>query len=154
MQARSGRIVVMWGHLALLAFVAGVVLFYWLHVRAVSLRPTNLLMIQPASILALVLVALVVPQCFRRAAEGEVVEREQVDGLGQVFLLMASFVTFALLLEWAGFDVATFGFMVVGLFICGERNWLLNLGFSAFFTALLVWGYGAITPFPFPLRIL
>lgn len=154
MQAKSGRLVVMWGHLALLAFVAGIVVFYWLHVRSVSLRPTNLLMIQPASILALVLVGLVVPQCFRRVAEGEQVEGESVEGLGRIFLLMASFVAFALLLEMAGFDVATFVFMVVGLYICGERNWLLNIGFSAFFTALLVWGYGAITPFPFPLSVL
>lgn len=154
MSERSGRMVVMWGHLALLAFIIGVVIWYWLSVRAVSLRPTNLLMIEPASIFALIMAALVVPQCFRRVAEGEDDAGESLNGLGRVAALMAAFVAFALSLELAGFDVATFAFLVVALFICGERNWLLNLGFSAAFTVFIVWGYGSITPFPFPLTIL
>jgi hypothetical protein len=154
MSERSGRLVIMWGHLALLAAVAGVVVWYWLKVRGVSLRPTNLLMIEPASIFALIMAALVVPQCFRRVPAGEPVRGESLDGLGRAFALMAAFVAFALSLETAGFDVATFVFMVVALFICGERNWLLNIGFSAVFTGVVVWGYGAITPFPFPLTVL
>lgn len=154
MSAKAGRIVIMWGHLALLAVIVGLVIFYWLDTRSVSLRPTNLLMIQPAAIFALVMAALVVPQCFRRVPEGEDADPESLSSLGRVFILMASFVAFAVSLERVGFDVGTFVFMVVALFICGERNWLLNLGFSAVFTVFIVWGYGAITPFPFPLTLL
>jgi hypothetical protein len=154
MTTKSGRIVVMWGHLALVVFIIGVVIFYWTSARAVSLRPTNLLLIQPASILALILAALVLPQCFHRVAGERKVAQESLTDLGRVFLLMAVFVTFALSMEFVGFDVATFAFMVIGLAVCGERNWLINLGFSAAFTALLIYGYGAITPFPFPLLVL
>jgi hypothetical protein len=154
MSAKPGRLVIYWGHLALIAGIAGLVIYYWLDVRSVSLRPTNLLMIQPGALFALLMAALVVPQCFHRVPEGEEPERESLGTLGRVFALMAAFVAFALSLEHVGFDIGTFVFMAVGLFICGERNWLLNLGFSAAFTVFIVWGYGAITPFPFPLTLL
>lgn len=154
MSARPGRLVVMWGHLALVAVIVAVILYYWLDVRSVSLRPTNLLMIEPGAIFALLMAALVLPQCFRRIPEGEVEEGESLGALGSVFALMATFVAFAVSLEQVGFDIGTFAFMVIALFVCGERNWLLNIGFSAAFTLFIVWGYGAITPFPFPLTLL
>lgn len=154
MASKPGRIVVMWGHLALLAVIAAVVIYYWMDTRAVSMRTVNLLLVQPASIFALLLILGILPQCFRRLGEGEEIEKESLSDLGRVFALMAAFITFALSMQRVGFDVATFAFMVVGLFLCGERNWFLNIGFSAVFTALLIWGYGAIIPFPFPLTIL
>jgi len=154
MAPKPGRIVIMWGHLALLAVISGVVIAYWMDSRGASLRTINLILVQPAAILALVLVAFVLPQCFRRVEADEELERESVTDLGRVFLLMGVFITFALSMTYVGFDIATFAFMVIGLFLCGERNWLLNIGFSAAFTTLLIWGYGAIIPFPFPLTVL
>jgi hypothetical protein len=154
MSAKPGRLIVMWGHLALVAAIVGVILYYWLDVRSVSLRPTNLLMIEPGAIFALLMAALVLPQCFRRVPEGAEDAPEDLGALGRVFALMGTFIAFVLSLEKVGFDIATFAFMVIALFICGERNWLLNLGFSAAFTLFIVWGYGAITPFPFPLTLL
>lgn len=154
MPARPGRLVIYWGHLALLALIVVVVIAYWIDVRGVSLRPTNLLMIEPAAAFALLMAALVVPQCFRRLPDDTAQEAEPLGALGRVLALMAAFVAFALSLERVGFDIGTFGFMVIALFICGERNWMLNIGFSAAFTVFIVWGYGAITPFPFPLTLL
>ncbi len=154
MESKPGRIVVMWGHLALLAVITVVVVYYWMDTRAVSMQTVNLLLVQPASIFALLLVLCILPQCFRRVSEGEEIEKESLSELGRVFALMAVFITFALSMQYVGFDVATFAFMVIGLFLCGERNWFLNIGFSAVFTSLLIWGYGAIIPFPFPLTIL
>ena len=151
----EGRRVVLWGHLLLLAVIGGTVLAYLLDARATSLRINNLLLVQPASILALILVVLVVPQCFRRVSpEAEAQPAESLTDLGKVAALSAAFGAFVLALEPVGFDVATFAFMVVALFICGERRWWLNLGFSAVFTILLIYGYGAIIPFPFPLTVL
>jgi hypothetical protein len=152
MQRGEGRLVVMWGHLALLALIGGVVIAYLLDARATSLRANNLLLVQPASILALILVALVVPQCFRRVAPDA--PAETLGDLGKVAALAAAFGAFAISLEIVGFDVATFAFMVIGLYICGERRWWLNLAFSIVFTVLLIYGYGAIIPFPFMLTVL
>jgi hypothetical protein len=155
MQRGEGRLVVMWGHLALLALIGGVVIAYLLDARATSLRANNLLLVQPASILALILAALVVPQCFRRVApDAPDAPTETLGDLGKVAALAAAFGAFAISLEIVGFDVATFAFMVIGLYICGERRWWLNLAFSIVFTVLLIYGYGAIIPFPFMLTVL
>lgn len=154
MSTKPRRIVVMWGHLALLAVIATVVIAYWMDTRAVSLRTVNLLLVQPASIFALLLILCIIPQCFRRVDDEEVIEKESLSELGLVFTLMAVFIAYALSMEYLGFDLATFIFMMIGLFLCGERNWYMIVGFSAIFTTLLIWGYGSIIPFPFPLTIL
>lgn len=155
MRNAQGRIVVMWGHLALLAVIVGIVAAYLLDARATSLRINNLLLVQPASILALVLAGLVLPQCFRRiAADAPPEPRESLGDLGKVAALAAAFGAFAVGLEIVGFDIATFLFTIAGLFICGERRWLVAVGFSAAFTILLIYGYGAIIPFPFKLLVL
>ena len=56
------------GHLALLAVICIAVIAYLLDARATSLKPNNLLLVQPAALLALVLIAMVIPQCFRRVS--------------------------------------------------------------------------------------
>lgn len=151
----KGRLTIMWGHLALLAVIVGVVVAYLLDARATSLRVNNLLLVQPAAILALILAAFVVPQCFRRIdPEAERAPEESLGDLARVGALAAAFGAFAVGLEYIGFDVATFVFTAAGLFICGERRWWLNLGFSAVFTVLLIYGYGSIIPFPFKLLVL
>lgn len=156
MNTNQGRLVILWGHLALLAVIAAVVVAYLIDARAVSLKINNLLLVQPASVLALLLVALVVPQCFRRLSpeEAAVEHGESLSDLGKIGALAACFGAFAATLELVGFDVATFLFLVAALFICGERRWWLNLVFSAAFTLVVIYGYGALTPFPFPLTVL
>ena len=144
------------GHLALLAVICIAVIAYLLDARATSLKPNNLLLVQPAALLALVLIAMVIPQCFRRATPDTQTNKpkETWGDLAKVGALIAAFISLALMLDVVGFDLATFWFMVVALFLCGERNWLLKLGYSAVFTVLLIYGYGAIIPFPFPLTVL
>ena len=155
MQNAQGRLVIMWGHLALLAVIVTVVVAYLIDARAVSTRINNLLLVQPAAILALILAACVLPQCFRRVApEADTGPRESLTDLGKVAALAAAFGAFAVGLEIVGFDVATFLFTAAGLFICGERRWLVNIAFSAIFTVLLIYGYGSIIPFPFKLVVL
>ena len=155
MSINSGRSVV-WGHLILLTVIVGVVVAYLFDARGVSLRTNNLLLVQPAAILALVLAAFVLPGIFPRAEASEQSETsgETWGDLLRVFILIAALAGLAFLLEVVGFDIATFAFMVIGLAVCGERRWWVNLLFSALFTVFLIYGYGTITPFPFPLTIL
>lgn len=155
MNSKPGRTVV-WGHLILLTVIVSVVVAYLLDARSVSLRTNNLLLVQPASILALVLAAFVLPGIFPRAeASDETATNGETRGdLVRVFILIAALAGLAFSLEVVGFDIATFTFMVVGLAVCGERRWWVNLLFSALFTMFLIYGYGTITPFPFPLTIL
>lgn len=147
---------VVWGHLALLAVIVATIIAYLLDARAVSTRTTNLLLVQPLSILALILAAVVLPGVFVRPDSDETKEREgetRAD-LGRYVALIAALGFLAFSLEAIGFDIATFVFMLIAMAICGERRWLVNLAFSAVFTVLLIYGYGTITPFPFPLTIL
>jgi hypothetical protein len=143
---------VQWGHLALLLLIAGGVVAFLLDARATSLRINNLLLVQPAALIALVLAAIVLPQCFVRRRETD--ETESAADLARVAALAACFGLLAFGMEFVGFDVATFLFMAVGLWLCGERRWWVVLLFSAVFTTLLIWGYGALIPFPFPLLVL
>lgn len=167
--SNGGEIAVDWGHLALLALIAGVVVAYLVDARAVSLDLNNILMLQPAAVIALVLIALVVPQCFRRlrkvpqpslsGSEADT-EARTVETMGErevlvrTGILAATFAAFAASLEAVGFDVACWGFMVVGLYVCGERRWWVIGLFATIFTALLVGGYRMLIPFPFPLTVM
>jgi len=155
MSTKPGRKVV-WGHLLLLTVIVGVTVAYLLDARSVSLRANNLLLVQPAAILALILAALVLPGIFARAdeIEDDETQKETWSDLGRVAILIGALAGMAFLLETIGFDVATFCFMVIGLAVCGERRWWVNLLFSAVFTVFLIYGYGTITPFPFPLTFL
>lgn len=153
--SRFDRIAVYWGHVALLAVIGGVIAAYLLDARATSTRTNNLLFVQPAAIVGLLLVLLVLPQCFRRVPAGGAAESpEPISHLAKAGALMAAMAALALSMETIGFDLATFAFLVVAVWLCGERNWIVNIAFSAVFTVLLIYGYGAIIPFPFPLTIL
>lgn len=157
MKEPKTRMKVEWGHLALLALICGVVIAYLLDARATSLRINNLLLVEPAAIIALVLAALVLPQCFRRPEEGAEADgpaRDSWTDLGKIAALAAAFGAFALSLEAVGFDVATFLFTALGVYICGERRvWLIGV-FSAVFTVAIVYGYQLLVPYPFPLLVL
>lgn len=152
-----------WGHLLLLLLICAVVVAYLLDARATSLKIGNLALIQPAAIIALILAAIVLPQCFPRRPDSETPEGEEAAAtppkeswrdLGKVAALAAAFGAFALSLETVGFDVATFVFVALGLWICGERRlWLIGL-YSAVFTVIIVYGYQLLVPYPFPLLIL
>lgn len=155
MRDPQARRVIEWGHVVLLGVISAVVIAYLLDARRVSLKVNNLLLVEPASILALIFVLLVLPQVFIARAERTADERWQermklvrVAGLAAAFGLMVFF------MEKIGFDVATFLFVAVGLWICGEKKvWLIAL-FSAAFTVGVIYGYQLLVPYPFPLLVL
>lgn len=165
MRSGTGRRSIDWGHLGFLVFVSVVVLAYLFDARAVSVKINNLLLVEPAAIIALVLVLCVLPQCFRRskvqpeaeAADDPAVETPAADPrreLARVGALAALLGIFSFFLEFIGFDVATFLFIAIGLFVCGERRaWVIAL-FAAVFTVVVVYGYSTLVPYPFPMRIL
>lgn len=158
MKQPGTRRVVDWGHLALLGVIVAVVVAYLLDARATSLKTNNLLLVQPASILALLLAALVLPQIFRRVPEDKAPDdaqrRAKLAELARVGALASALGIFVFSLETIGFDIATFAFTAVGLWICGERRlWVIGV-FSAVFTALVIYGYQQLVPYPFPLTLL
>lgn len=150
------RHTVVWGHLALLAVIVATTIAYLLDARAVSTRTTNLILVQPLAILTVILAAIVLPGVFARKdpSDAQTQAGETRMDLARCVALIAALGFLAFTLEIVGFDIATFVFMVFAMAVCGERRWWVNLGFSAIFTVLLIYGYGTITPFPFPLTVL
>jgi hypothetical protein len=163
MRRSMGSIEVDWGHLLLVLFIGGWIAAYLVDTRATSLSINNLLLVQPTAVIGLILCLVVLPQCFHRVdparamaigPQAEAERRRELGELGKIALLAAAFGAFVTSLETVGFDVSCWLFTAVGLYICGERRWWVVLVFTTVFTLLLIYGYRAMIPFPFPLRVL
>jgi hypothetical protein len=172
MSVKGRRLSIDWGHLVVLALIAGATLWYILDARAVSTDTNNLLLIQPLSIAALILCAVIVPQCFRydddmRADEEPVTSKEvKASDLMQPKLPtekveVIKMLTFAALLgvfvfslQVVGFDVAMFVFCVIGMAICGERRPLPLILFPLIVTLVVIYGFRALMPYPMITTIL
>lgn len=63
-------------------------------------------------------------------------------------LLLAGFAAFCYALTHIGFDLATFLFVWGGVVMSGGRGWWQPPVFAAIFTALLVYGFGSLFPYP------
>lgn len=148
-----------WGHLLLLLLIAGTVTWYLFDARGRSLNINNLLLVQPAAILALILCAVVLPQCFVRLSTEEAeltpeARREDLISVLRVGAMALAFGLFAFSLETIGFDLAAWLFVTIGLYICGERRWLVLLLFPTIFVAALIYAFRALIPFPLHTTIL
>lgn len=172
MHFQGRKVKVDWGHLIVLILIAGATAWYLLDARAVSLKLNNLLLIQPLSIAALILCAVIVPQCFHFADEAEVgkeirtgenidaadlmqpklpTERREVIKMLSMGALLGLFV---FSLPVLGFDAAIFLFCAIGMMICGERRPVPLILFPAAITVLMVYGFKALMPYPMPTAIL
>jgi Tripartite tricarboxylate transporter TctB family len=172
MQFRGRKLTIDWGHLIVLLLIAGATAWYLLDARAVSLKTNNLLLIQPLSIAALILCAVIVPQCIHFADEVEAekeartgedidpaelmqpklpTERREVIKMLSMGALLGLFV---FSLPILGFDVAILLFCIVGMMICGERRPLPLVVFPAAVTVVMVYGFKALMPYPMPTAIL
>ncbi|WP_341214325.1 tripartite tricarboxylate transporter TctB family protein [uncultured Limimaricola sp.] len=146
-----------WGHLALIALMAGCSLAYLIDARGTSLKTGNLALVQPAAIFVFILSAVVLSQAFPKRDPAE--ERPEIRAArraetGRVALLAMAFGAFVFSLETLGFDLATFVFVACGLYLCGERRlWVIGL-YALVFAYLVVTGYQMLVPYPFPMMVL
>lgn len=160
------KIQVDWGHLLVATLIVAACVWYLFDARDTSLRTSNLIFIQPAVALAVILYLLILPQCFRQVVDSKTDTEDSGDEPGQekqdltlrqflrVGSLAAAFGVFVFTMETIGFDVAAWLFVIVGLFIAGERRaWVLAV-FPLVFAVLVVWGYAMLIPYPFPTLII
>jgi hypothetical protein len=163
MRRISDTLEVDWGHLLLLLFIAGWITGYLIDTRATSLSIHNLLFVQPTAIIGLILCLVVLPQCFRRTdsrtpvlsgPEVQAERQRELRELGNIALLAAAFGAFVSSLETVGFDIGCWLFTAIAIYICGERRWWVNLSYTTILTLVLIYGYRALIPFPFPLTVL
>jgi hypothetical protein len=152
----AARLRVDWGHLALVAGLAAFCLWYWLDARSASSSTQNLLLIQPAAVLALALCAVIawgIVTVERETPPGEppesavpVVRKREWRGVlvaGLLGMLVVAVIP-------VGFDVATFVFLAAAMYVLGERRAIILIGYSAALAAGLSYGFKVMLSVPVP----
>lgn len=145
-----------WGHLGVIAMMALICTAYLGDTLATSLRINNLLFVLPASIVALTLCLIILPQTVRREAlstsdpalRSKAGTSESWHELGWIALLIVGFGTYVFLMERIGFDLASWLFITLGIYVCGERHPFALLLFPLLATAMIVLGFQALIPYP------
>jgi hypothetical protein len=158
--------VVDWLHLGFVFLVAVIVTLYWFGARQVSTSVNNLLLLQPLAISALLLCALIVPQCFRRAdrpVEAEVAIDDDPlapalpqggKELARVAVLGLALGLMVFSLNIVGFDVAIWLFCVAAMAICGERRPLALAVYPLAVTVVCIYGFRALMSYPMVTTVL
>jgi small-conductance mechanosensitive channel len=155
-----------WGHLLFVALIAAAVLWYLLDARSVSLRVNNLLLVQPVALFALLMVVLIIPQCFQRA-DREIAGDEQAEddplapalpkearALIQIGIVAVALGALVFTLNVIGFDIAIWLFCLVVMLVCNERRPLPLILYPIAVTLVLVYGFRALMPYPMVTTVL
>ncbi len=133
-----------------LLILAGLVAVYCVDAIRASTSIYNLILVLPvtAIVLVLCLVQFVVGAPKIRQ------EEESPEPIAPVIPVVALFSAYILSLHWLGFDVGTSLFLVVFLWLHGERRWPWLLGYSISFAFLLSLFFSKMLPYPMPMLLL
>jgi len=136
--------------LGVLLLLASLVGLYCFDAIRASTDILNLILVLPitAILLALCLAQFVVSL---RSPQQVVTEEEPVAEIAPVVGL---FVAYVVSLHWLGFDVGTCLFLLVFLWLQGERRRLWLLGYSVGFAFSLSLFFSKMLPYPMPMLVL
>jgi len=152
------------GYLFFALAIGGWCVWYLFDARSASTNFQNLLLIQPAVILAVLLVLVVAAGAFRLDPAGEgrssgeppartpdkpssADDRSEVL---RVFGFMALLAVYLVAIPYLGLDLATFLFVAACLLGQGERRPHFLVGIPLIFTFVMVYGFKALLPIPIP----
>jgi hypothetical protein len=135
-------------HAALLGIILAVSAFITQSAVRARASMDNLIVVAPvAAVIALLCLLLIVGPLLR-PRETEAAAAGPDSALWGDVLLLAGFAAFCYALTHIGFDLATFLFVWGGVVMSGGRGWWQPPVFAAVFTALLVYGFGSLFPYP------
>ncbi len=149
------------GHLLLVLFIAGSVSWYFFDAYTASSNIQNIILIAPASLLAIVLCLVILYQIFtaqtektasrqmlasqHNASTSKDAFRKPVQclltrmGRYRIFAFIIAFGLYVGLLERIGFDIATYLFIGTIMALQGERHIGIIVAYSLVFGTLAVW---------------
>ena len=147
-----------WGHVAFVVFIAVTVVWYFADAYAASATVANLILIAPATALALGLCALILVSQIRATLAGAPSEAPSTDGPKAAWgfaryrpmAFIGVFGLYILGLVTIGYDVASWLFIAATMALNGERRLWMIVGYSVGFGTLAVWLFGLIIPYPMP----
>jgi hypothetical protein len=141
-----------WGHLLTVMAMGAWALWYLADLRKVSLSLENTLLVQPLIFVFVLMLLAVVPQCLRKKDLPADLHPEALDRISflKILGLMLSFALCIWGMFAVAFDISVLLFIVITLWICGERRWWVMLLFSSLATVILIKGYQLLVPFQMP----
>lgn len=154
-----------WEHLFFLTVVLAFLVWYLWTSTVASPTFSNLILIAPVGAVAGVLTLYVAATeifgraevttaaSFGAAAEQHTPSRFRAGSLTTIGLLMLLFGVFVAAIPYAGFDVATFIFVLATLWLLGERSVLFSLSLALGIAVALSIAVLTLLTFPMPLLI-
>jgi len=165
MQVGQWRIRIDWGHLTFIAVICGLTGFYLAEVLSVSRHINNVILVQPFSILVIVLSILVVAgtihfertdnvdsQTGKTPAEKGDSTQTRADVIRSAVLLVGMGV-YVGVYSFIGLDLSTFLFVAGALYLLGQRRLLFTLLYAAVFTVVIAGGARWMLPYPMPMLL-
>lgn len=136
-------------HAALIGIILAISAFITQSAVRARANMDNLIVVAPvAAVIALICILLIAtPLLKARDTEAEADAAPDSAIWGDI-LLLAGFALFCYALTHIGFDLATFLFVWGGVVMSGGKGWWQPPLFAAVFTALLVYGFGSLFPYP------
>lgn len=146
-----------WGHFFVLNSIALYCGWYFFDTYTTSTSINNLIFILPATLVAFALYLIILPSVLVQNTEDqggrtEILKKLKANAMPA--LLVVAFALFVSSIERIGFDIGSYLFILLGLIICGERNWISLLLIPPIATVLLVLGFNLMIPYPIPLTII
>ena len=132
-----------------LLVLAGLAATYGIDAFNASRNVLNLIMVLPLTVIVLALCVVQFVVEWRKGAEAE-----RAGGISDILPAMGLFTAYVLTLEWLGFDVGTFLFVAVFLWLHGERRWSWLVAYALAFAAVLSIFFSTMLPYPMPMLVL
>ncbi len=147
-------------------FIIGFVTYYLYYVRSISDHINNIILIQPSSILLILLGIYVIPKYIRFekeertqvAADQTTLEKEPKEdnfdtdqSSGSVILsvvMLGCLFLYILMSPLIGLEVATFLFVLISLVLLGEKRISILISYSFFMAFLISAGVHWLLPYP------
>lgn len=145
--------------LGLAGFFLFISCWYLIDAYRASSRVENLLLILPAATVVILLCVWIMgsfvyhtlkkTEVYRQKCAEQPAEKKKVSVFGAMCILSV----YILIMDWIGFDVATFLFMVALMFLQGERRVVWLGGFSLLFALLVSLFFEYMIPYPMPMLL-
>ena len=144
-------------HVAFVSAIVGFCAWYLFDARSASTNVQNLLLVEPAAILVLVLYIVILRDAVTVERLGaslpSVSQREKLAPRfrRRIFGAMALLGLYVLTMAEIGFDIATFLYVLATLCLLGERRISVLLLVPLLFSAIVIYAFGTLLSLPVPL---
>lgn len=145
MSASSERLIDTFVLVILMLFIG----WYAIDSYRASTHILNLILVLPVALTASFLCIIELVRGSRRTTTNT----PSTDSIVGVLPMIGLFAAYVISLEWLGFDLGTFCFVSIWLYLRGERRWHWIISYSLAVAAITTIFFASILPYPMPLGL-